>query len=514
MRKNLGKKLTAVITAAAMAMCMTACGGDTKPATEGGDTSTTTTDQGTTDTTTTDDGAATTDDGAGTDTATTDDGAAEEDVEPYTVITDADGNPIDLGGVNVIIRDWWSNPDDTFLTNPKNDYDDARKEFVEWAEEKYNFTVTQQQISDWGSTPADYVDYVTSGGDENYYVWIVRDAPEIAQAMSTGLMYDLSKLDFLDFSDPVVTANKVHEQYTYKDGIYAMFMGVAEPRGGFFVNKDIVGEDLMNQIYDAQADGTWDWDMFIDVLDQVQKDTNNDGTNDVWGVTGNTGGWARMFAASNGGEFVGNTSDGYVYKLEDANTVEGIEFMVKLLNDYYMPRPADAQWDYYKEEFKSGTVAFCENGGTYPAYPGGEFSEVDFPMGYVMCPKGTSATGQLTNIWSNNPTVIPSCYDDEKAYACAFAYYILNSAPAGYEDYNGYIEQLKTADVIDERAIDETAVMSCTPEHGMITYDGMIPGLDVGPQLAWNIGPGADVTAAIEAVHESWNTFIDTANGK
>ena len=188
--------------------------------------------------------------------------------------------------------------------------------------------------------------------------------------------------------------------------------------------------------------------------------------------------------------------------------------MVDLLNNYYMPRPEDAQWDYYKEEFKSGTVAFCENGGTYPAYPGGEFSDVSFPMAYVMTPKGTSATGQITNIWSNNPTAIPSCYDDDRAWKCAFAYYIYNSAPAGYEDYNGYVEQLKTADVIDERAIEETVPMACSAEHGTVSYSGMIPGLEVGPQLAWNIGPGADVTAAIEAVHESWNTFIDTANGK
>ena len=31
-----------------------------------------------------------------------------DDSEKYTVITDDEGNPIDLGGIEVVIRDWWT----------------------------------------------------------------------------------------------------------------------------------------------------------------------------------------------------------------------------------------------------------------------------------------------------------------------------------------------------------------------------------------------------------------------
>ena len=111
----------------------------------------------------------------------------EEEVSPYTVITDENGDPIDLGGVEIIIRDWWSGDP----AEPTNDYEEARDEYREWIQETYNFTIKQTAISDWGSTPADFVDYATTGGDE-YYAFVLRDDPAITSAMATGLMYDLS----------------------------------------------------------------------------------------------------------------------------------------------------------------------------------------------------------------------------------------------------------------------------------------------------------------------------------
>jgi len=501
MRRKLRTRATAAILAAAMAMSMAACTSTNTPAEP-------TPAAGNTDSGS---GSETTDSGSGSDTAETTP-APVEDVEPYTVLTHADGSPIDLGGMEIVIRDWWSDPNDIFLTNPKNEYDDARKEYVEWAMEKYNFKITQQAISDWAGAPQDFLDYVSTGGDDNNYIFVIRDDATTAQCVANEQMYDLSKLDCLDFNDEMFTANKVHEQYTYKGGIYAMYAGMSEPRGGFFINKDIVGEDTVQKIYDAQANDTWDWDMFVSILDEVQKDTDNDGTNDIWGVTGNTGGWATMFAAANGGELVGNSANGYVYRVEDAQSMEGFQFCVDLLDKYYMPRPADAQWDYYKEEFLNGTVAFCENGGIYPANPNGEFAGAKFPMAYVMCPKGPQGT--LTNVWSNNPHVIPACYDDEKAWNLAFAFTQYYATPVGFEDYNSYVETLKVEDKLDDRAYEETVPMMSQPEHGMVTYASMIPGLNSGEDFTWKFGPGADVSAIVEGVHESWNTLIDQANGQ
>jgi ABC-type glycerol-3-phosphate transport system substrate-binding protein len=336
--------------------------------------------------------------------------------------------------MEIVIRDWWS-PSDGVPAEPKNAFEEARAEYREWIQDTYNFKICEMAISDWGSAPQDFVDYVSSGGDSNNYVFVLRNDPALISAMATGLCYDLSTLDCLDFNSQKHTANLLHKQFSKGGKIFAMYAGASEPRTGVFFNKRLLKEAGIDPetIYDMQKAGTWTWDAFVDLCDQVQRDTNNDGEIDVYACNCNNGVLTEAAVYSNGGEFVGNSAEGYTYRLEDPETIEGMEFAIKLLDNYYMPRPEDAQWDYYKEEFKGGTVAFCENGGMYATNPGGEFNDItDFEVGYVMCPKGPKGT--MTNIWSNNPTAIPSNYSDEKAQNLAFAYYVYNLPPVGYED--------------------------------------------------------------------------------
>ena len=130
----------------------------------------------------------------------------EEEVSQYTTLTDENGNVYDLGGMEIIIRDWWTGEP----AEPSNDYEEAREEYREWIQSTYNFTIKQTAISDWGSTPEDFVNYATTGGDENY-VFILRDDPAITGAIANGLMYDLATLDCLDFSEAKFQKNLLHK---------------------------------------------------------------------------------------------------------------------------------------------------------------------------------------------------------------------------------------------------------------------------------------------------------------
>ena len=99
-------------------------------------------------------------------TESTEASSVEEDVNPYPILTDENGNVYDLGGMEIVIRDWWSNKDngtDGFDIT-ENDYGEATKEYMDWAQETYNFKIRRESISDWGSAPQDFVDYVTTGG--------------------------------------------------------------------------------------------------------------------------------------------------------------------------------------------------------------------------------------------------------------------------------------------------------------------------------------------------------------
>ena len=115
MRKPMAKKVLAAVTTAAMAMSAVACGGaeTAAPAEETAEPA----------------AEETVAEEAATEEVAEEE---EEEVSPYTVITDADGNPIDLGGMEIIIRDWWS-PEEP--AEPTNEFEEARDEYRAWIQE-------------------------------------------------------------------------------------------------------------------------------------------------------------------------------------------------------------------------------------------------------------------------------------------------------------------------------------------------------------------------------------------
>lgn len=490
MKKPLAKKVIAAITVAAMAMSAAACGATqpeatAEPAAEpAADTADATVEE-----------------------TVEEEVEEEEEVSPYTVITDADGNAIDLGGMDIIIRNWWSGDP----AEPANDYEEARQEWRDWIQETYNFTIKEQAISDWGSTPADFVDYATTGGDENY-VFVLRDDPAITSAMANGLMYDLTTLDCLDFSAPKFQRNKLHEQYGKGGKIFAMYAGFSEPRTGVYFNKKVLTDAGINpdDIYDAQKNGTWTWDMFDELMGKCHRDTDNDGSVDVYGLTLNEGNMTTAAVFSNGGSYVGKDADGnYTYNLESAETLEALNWTVDMFTKYDQHDPEGAEWDYYKEEFLNGNVAFMVD-DEYCATPGNFLTDMQDEIGFVMFPKGPKMNDYI-NVWSNNPAAIPACYDADKAWKIAFAWNLFTDEPAGYEDYNSIPSTARNG-VFDARAIDETIPMMSDTTKGTIAFHGMIPQMDIGPQLIWNIGPNAVVSEQVEAIAETWKQYIEDAN--
>ena len=419
---------------------------------------------------------------------------------PYQIYTDEYGNVIDLGGMEIIIRDWWSTGE---IPEPTNEYEEARLEYREWIQETYNFTIKELAISDWGSTPYDFVDYVTGGGDYNNYVFVIRDDPSIAGALHNGLMYDLSTLDCLDFSKAQYARNLTHEQYTYKGGIYGMYSGFSEARTGVYFNKDVLraaGVDP-DDIYDMQADGTWTWEAFDDIMATVQG-------GNIYGLCTNESVMTSAAIYSNGGSYVGINRDGYTYNLENSNTVEALEWVVEMYNRYDNHDPDGANWDYYQGEFLSGNVAFYVD----DSYVGQSYSflmDASFDIGFVTFPKGPQVD-RYKGCWSNNVAVIPSIYDADRAWKITFAYDLYNREPAGYEDF--FDTSSFRSGIFDSRAIDETIPLMVSPGFGTVSYAAMVPGINLGSDFLWNINAGCDLYSCIDWVSYSWQEAIDEAN--
>ena len=244
--------------------------------------------------------------------------AAEETGTPEVRIDPNTGEPFDLGGMEIIIADWWS-PDEP--ADPTTDFQQAQRDYQDWLQETYNFTMVQKNYAGWGweegSIGEAFVQAATSGSDENIIFTLTNSAATAAD-VSQGLMYDISKLDgdVIDLSEEKWTKNGEIYSWGVGDSIYCFYTGPSEPRGGLYFNKDVLRDAGIDpeSIYDMQADGTWTWDAWVDIMDKVQRDTDNDGQDDIYGCVQNNGGMVYQCVRSNGGALVSKNKDG-LYEL-------------------------------------------------------------------------------------------------------------------------------------------------------------------------------------------------------
>lgn len=483
MKRKMFNKVMAASLTAAMTMSLAGCGGNAATTEAPADT---TVDQQTT-------------------TAETETTESEITVEPEeegpVALTDADGNVYDLGGMEIIIRDWWSSGEEE---EPKNAYEEARQEYRDWVQDTYNFKIKQVAISDWGSTPEDFLNYATTGGDENY-VWILRQGAEFVSAMNSGLMYDLATLDCLDFSQDKWKGG-VHKLCSKGDSIYGCSPEIPEPRGGLYFNKRLLEEAGINpdDIYKWQESGEWTWDKFEELCQTITADTDNDGVTDRWALVTDDSETKNEAVWSNDAEYIGMENGKYVNKLESDETLQALNWALDMMAKYkYMPE--GAEWDYWKTAFPNGDGAFLV-GQAYLA--ANEFKDMEDDFGFVCFPKGPNAK-DYRNCYTDNIYAIPACYDADKAWKIAFALNAYTNRVPGYEDYNdrlsGYYDSFR-----DTESVDLTIARMC--ENGFTTYHDMIPGLSLGEQFLWGYTIDNPPAQAAEAVRNEWASYLEEAN--
>lgn len=478
MKKQIVKKILASSLAAIMAVGMVGCGGNTET---GSSTESSTTPV--------------------TESSTVVESSVEEEVSPYTVLTDENGEVYDLGGIDIIIRDWWTADEEVV---PTNAYEEAREEYYDWIQETYNFTIKQVAISDWASTPEDFLNYATTGGDENY-LFILRQGSELVSAMNSGLMYDLSTLDCLDFTE-AKWGSKVHELMEKQGSIYGMSAISAEPRGGMYFNKRLLEESGIDpqEIYTLQENGEWTWAKFEEICQQIQADTDNDGVIDRYAMVNFGQTFYTQSVWSNNGEFIGKDDTGYYNDLESDETIEALNWALNMLSTYEYPQPADSNWDYWNEAFMNGAGAFMAG----EAYQSGNWGDMVDDFGFVCFPMGPKAS-DYTNCYNDNAYSIPACYDADKAWAIAFAYDLYTEPVPGFEDYNdresGYLDTFRDTESVE-------LTIERLMNNGFITYQNMIPGLSLGSDLIWGLNKDNTPAQSAEAIRNTWAAYLEDAN--
>ena len=439
-------------------------------------------------------------------------GAATVRIDPKT------GEPFDLGGMEIIIADWWSpeTPDE-----PTTDFGEAQLEYQQWLQDTYNFKMVQKTYAGWGwgegSIGEAFVQAATSGTDQNI-IWVLTNSAATAADVNQGLMYDITKLDgdVIDLSASKWVDNGEMENWTVNGAVYGFVPGRSEPRGGLYFNKTVLKDAGIDPetIYDMQANGTWTWDAWVDIMKQVQRDTNNDGQIDVYGCVQNNGGMVQMCYRSNGGNLVSKDENGKYILTADSDAVkDGLHFAIDTVTNQYFLNYGNedgSNWEEYKERFMNGEAAFMFDDAYCAYYPNGWLSidERNVDFGYVMFPKGPNATDYVTNV-SNNVYALPASYDDEKARKLMFALDVWTDDVPGYAGYYGLKDQLYQG-MRDTRSVDETIEMMAS--RGVYDINSIIPNFDVNTNFLYSLGVGADVDAILEQNLAAWQTAVDEFN--
>lgn len=419
------------------------------------------------------------------------------------ILKDEKGKKYDLGGMKIIIADWWSPKE---VAAPKNAKEEADQAYRAWMQKTYNFTIQEVGIDSWTSHPQTFTNYVGSGGDSNNYVFVM-DFGTVAAPMKSGLFYDLSSLKNINLSDKKWQP-AIKNLMTRNGKVYGMRAIDPEPRLGVYFNKRLLKEAGVDpeSIYEMQKAGTWTWDAFEKICAKVTRDVNNDGIVDVYGMTDVSSDFFRGAAFSNNACFIGRDKSGKYYNATNSNEfIEAMTWACKMFAKYEMPVPDGSAWDYPYASFINGKAAFQ----AHYAYQAGNLKEMKDDFGFVCFPKGPRMS-DYTNVWIDNIYVIPSCYDKARAEKIAFAFNLYSTPTPGYENDTGAWKSSYYGNFRDTRAVDET--LDIMTHKGTVWYDKFITGLEPG-DIIWHIFGGWETPEeAIENVKTSWQGLIDESN--
>lgn len=416
----------------------------------------------------------------------------------------AEAADVDLGGMEIIVGDWWSSGEEAEPTTAK---EEATQEYRQEIQEKYNFTIKSVGLGAWADHQETFT-VSTMAEDPKAQVFIM--APDmVAQPMANGLFYDLASLDNFDLSDdkwnPAVTA-----LMTQGDHVYGLAAGDSEPRVGLFWNKRLFKEAGLEPDlpYDLQASGEWTWEKFEELCEKLTVDKDNDGTTDVYAMASFSADLFNAAVLSNNADWVGKDSDGkYINRTTDPEFLEAMQWVRGLIDKgYEMPTGEGANWDWFISAFHDGKVAMT----VAEEYKVGTWKDMEDEYGFVMFPKGNKGTDYVSNV-NENIAVIPACYDKETAEKIAFAYNLYTDPTPGYEGDEDWKSSYYTA-FCDERAVDETLAMMREPEHQVVQYVSVVYGIETGDIVFDVYGGWKTPVEKIEQAAGIWKAALDDAN--
>ena len=414
----------------------------------------------------------------------------------------------DLGGVELIIANWWGSYDtDTFV--PDTAEQEAVLEARIAAEQRYNFRMREVNVGGWD----DFQELVALSilADDPVGHIIMLEPQWFAALRPQGLFAPLN--NHVNFNDrsaiswhgpSIELATSGGNQYGFAIGY---IIG-----GGIYFNQRLFEEAGLDPElpFDLQLSGEWTWDRFLEIAHQLTRDTDNTGVADTWALASFSNDILTRAVASNNAAFVSLDAQGNF--VNTTNTLEFLEALtfVNALEDegVMMPQPEGSEWNWFNEAFWNANVAM-RTGGHYMA--GSHINEnLNDPWGFVSFPMGPNASNYVF-MGNQNITVVPSSFSTQEVDDIMFAYQLWMTTPEDFRDPDAWMFA-NFPNHPNPRSVEESmALFMRNPDLGVPLLHGLVPGLQIG-DISWEMWHGNDPAAIVEAVQQSWNETIGQMN--
>lgn len=379
---------------------------------------------------------------------------------------------IDMGGATITIAYNWDYVPATsdYEYNPETDGAGVLTdlEAMKYVEEKYNCRVQRINLP-WDQRIERITTSVMTG--EPVADLILLDLQQILPLAAQGLLLPLNDFvpetaDVFTEGDTLISGGKL----LGKD--YALLQSTAATTGYFLgVNLELIDDLGLENPAELYAKGEWTWDKLEEICRAATRDTDGDGQNDVFGLSGAPYEVAFQLIAANDGYMA--SAENRRQGLDDPRTMEALNFFNKLYTEEkvaYIANNDIDDWNGNRFGYTEGKSALflCQDWllGTAPSF---EFTIVPFPVG----PANTS--GKTFSTVVNGACIPKSCANPLWAY---IVYEELTGYTTHEERSEGTIEWLGTMYLTEEDVMmsveicgTQAAYEDCTGFANFPNYD-------------------------------------------
>lgn len=279
----------------------------------------------------------------------------------------------DMGGRTLKLVSWY---DESIQENSPDTI--QMKQNLDALKKKHNFDV-EYVVVDYG----EYQEKVTAS--------LIAGEPigDIIRLARPWMIPTLAKQDlFWPLDEYVINDNSFVLQYTkelsqYNGAGYGFRIGVAGAGQGVFYNRTLMNQLGMKPLQEYVDEGNWNWDTFIQVAKEANKDTDNDGKIDKWGLASDSI-LIQALATNETNLF----SEGK-HNLDDPKVVEALNFISRMATENVARPTEGGDWTEAKQFFIQGNTLMFVNAD----YEMDSFNKdmADYDIGFLPLPQGPSS---------------------------------------------------------------------------------------------------------------------------